>query len=505
VILGSNGRRRALATPCFAALVAAAALLGPAPASAWTCVETGCPRWSGSIPVGLGALSDDLEAIAPGTTQAELERALGDWSRVECAEVPLEAVMSTDAPLDAVDGVSTVGFVESGWTHDLAAIGVTLVQRQACSRVGGCIVEADTVFNGEGFTWVTKRGALPEVNAYSIALHEMGHYLGLGHTIDADAAMNASYARGYLLLNDDDEAGLCSLYPREGEPADCAAEGCPFGQACVEGQCEPAPLESCVTAMDCASDEVCIQGTGRCVRRSISVPGLGTACEVDTDCESQECAELPSGRRCTLTCDGLDPRSCPSGFYCDPGLTDACGTGLCVAGKGGAGTFGSPCEASTECASLFCDRGVCTVPCDAAATDNCPASDVCHPDAATGCGACLPPLPLGEACLTNIQCASALCYSDDPAAEGVCSTPCAADDDCPGELRCAPAGDEGLCLPPPPSGGCGCSAPGRPGSGGAPLAFGLFVAFLAMRIRRSTSRSGVRELARPRIRLRDRR
>jgi hypothetical protein len=255
--------------------------------------------------------------------------------------------------------------------------------------------------------------------------------------------------------------------------------------------------------MDCASDEVCIKGSGLCVRRSLSVPGLGDECETDADCASQECADLPDGRRCTLTCDGLDPRSCPPDFYCDPGLADVCGAGLCVAGEAGSGTFGSPCEASTECASLFCDRGACTIPCDAAIADNCPASYVCHPDAMTGCGACLPPLPLGAPCLTNVQCESELCYSDDPMGEGLCSTACAADEDCPADLRCTPAGDSSLCLR-PPSSGCGCDAPGRRAPDASPLGLGLLAALFALRIRR-WGRPGSRgALAMRRIRLTDR-
>jgi MYXO-CTERM domain-containing protein len=459
-----------------------AAMTWPASASAWTCVKTGCPSWEGPVPVGLGPLSADLEAIAPGTTQAEVERALGDWTLAQCADVPLAPLTMTTAPLDVADGESTVGFIDADWPHDISAIGLTTVQVQPCADFGGCIVEADVVFNGEAYDWVQERGSLPAVNAYSIALHELGHYLGLGHSADAEAAMNASYSRGYLLMNEDDETGICALYPREGEPVDCALEGCPLGQDCVLGVCEPAPLESCVTAMDCASDERCIEGTGLCVRRSVTVPGLGTTCESDMDCDSKECADLPGGRKCTLTCDGLDPRSCPSGFYCDPGLTDACGTGLCVAGKGGSGGFGTACEASTDCASLFCDRGVCTIPCDASVAENCPLSYVCHPDVDTGCGACLPPLPVGDPCLTNIQCESELCFSDDPARAGVCTVMCTSEADCPAGLACDVDGGTSLCLPRPSAGGCGCSAPGTSPPAGNPLTLGAFgLIFLLLR------------------------
>ncbi len=444
-----------------AAIAAAAVLLWPSPSRAWTCVELLCPAWQGEIPVGVGPLSADLEAIAPGTTLAELDRAVSDWTLLPCADVPFGVPASTAAPLGALDGVSTVGFIDTGWPYDAAAIGITTIQTVAgCG--GACIVEADTSFNAESFEWVTVRGSLPQVNAYSIALHELGHYIGLGHSNVDGAAMNLGYSRGYLTLSSDDEAGACELYPRAGTAPDCAVVGCPFGRECVNGLCVAAAAESCVTAMDCAYDERCIELTGLCVRQNVAVPGLGDPCSTNSDCESKECADLPEGRRCTLTCDGLDPRSCPNGFYCDPKLTNACGTGLCVAGEGGSGAFGSACTASTDCASLFCDRGVCSVPCDASATNNCPTGRTCHPDAETGCGACLPPLPTGEPCLVDAQCESSLCFAESADAVGWCTIPCADAADCPTGFTCDPAGAESLCFPPPPapSDGCGCSAAG---------------------------------------------
>ncbi len=469
------------------AVAACAALLSlPSTARAGTCLELGGPSWNGAAPIALGTTCDDLEAIAVGTTAEQVGWAMDDWSRLACAEIAFEPLVATATPLGVVDGTSTIGCVEEDWPYDDAAIGITLVEVGSCG-LSSCIVESDTSLNAESFDWVTTRGALPEVNAYSIALHELGHALGLGHSNANGAAMGIGYARGYLVLGEDDQEGACELYPREGEPQDCADVGCPFGSECADGACVPSALESCVTAMDCARDERCIEATGLCVRQNVVVPGLGEPCETPADCESQECEDLDGEKRCTLTCDGLDPRSCPTGFFCDPARTAACGTGLCVAGDGGSGAFGTACEHATDCASLFCDRGACSLPCDPNETANCPAGRSCHPDAETGCGACHSPLALGEPCLVDTQCASSMCFAESAEEVGFCTTTCADPAECPAGFRCASAGDAMLCFPPEDAGGCGCAAAGAGPSPGraAPAALGIALAgLLSARSRR---------------------
>ncbi len=50
----------------------------------------------------------------------------------------------------------------------------------------------------------------------AILTHEMGHFLGLDHTMDPNATMNAAYDPGTIDLRsieDDDLAGLCTVYP----------------------------------------------------------------------------------------------------------------------------------------------------------------------------------------------------------------------------------------------------------------------------------------------------
>jgi len=46
----------------------------------------------------------------------------------------------------------------------------------------------------------------------TVALHEMGHLLGLGHSTDQNAAMYAYYGGVRRNLNQDDVDGMMALY-----------------------------------------------------------------------------------------------------------------------------------------------------------------------------------------------------------------------------------------------------------------------------------------------------
>jgi len=86
-------------------------------------------------------------------------------------------------------------------------IGITQVGFQETT---GEIVEADILLN-DNFTFSTT----PSDPSYlgNVITHEAGHFLGLGHGQVVGSTMFYSLTRGQYQVNDDDKAGLYSLYP----------------------------------------------------------------------------------------------------------------------------------------------------------------------------------------------------------------------------------------------------------------------------------------------------
>ncbi|MDW8247149.1 MAG: matrixin family metalloprotease [Sandaracinaceae bacterium] len=414
-----------------------------------------------------------------------------DWTRVSCTSLSASYMGEVEELPRPGDGLSSVGWYESSWPHDPNAIGVTLTQffRE--------INEADMRLNGVHFTWITGPGVGNRVNAYSILLHEGGHYYGLGHSSDPSAAMYFAYEGGVVGLSEDDRNGICALYPLSTE--DCRRTGCPSGFECVEGRCVRqsgsgevcAPCESsrecamglcllypdgrgycgrsCRSDADCGSDRcVPIEGApSQCVRiqgRRPSCAPMG-GCTSDAQCPpGQRCDRRegrcvpapPSGRplgepctsrdeclsricfagRCSQSCDWLDPRSCPAGFYCNGLATGSCGTGLCLPGQAGSAGLGQPCERHTECETLFCAESRCSLPCIPGGASSCPEGLRCQAGLEAGCGSCQPAKPLGESCETSEDCASRLCALQGD--RSFCTAFCDAEAPCPDGFRCQP-------------------------------------------------------------------
>jgi hypothetical protein len=132
---------------------------------------------------------------------------------------------------------------------------------------------------------------------------------------------------------------------------------------------------------------------------------------------------------------------CASGF-CHGGVCSECGEDEDCPGaqtcewqtgqerfgcQGGDATLGSGCQSSAECASGFCEVGVCG---GCADEDDCRGEQVCGVDQQLGYAVCQGgALALGSGCESGMDCESGVC------ADGRCSE-CEADEDCGGMLRC---------------------------------------------------------------------
>jgi hypothetical protein len=86
----------------------------------------------------------------------------------------------------------------------------------------GEILDSDVEFNTHEWFFSVTDEERAGIDFASVATHEIGHFLGLSHTLDATAAMFKS-GNGRRTLEADDIAGICELYP----PGNALSERCP--------------------------------------------------------------------------------------------------------------------------------------------------------------------------------------------------------------------------------------------------------------------------------------
>lgn len=153
-------------------------------------------------------------------------RAFTSWHNIETADTSSEFVGFTSARPNDDDGLTVIGFEDR--PEQDRTLGATSF---LVDTLSGEIVEAEIFFNS-AFDWsVSSSGQSGRFDLESIALHEIGHLLGLGHSalgetelrpggrrvLAAEAAMfpiafSAGSTAGRT-LREDDVAGLSDTYP----------------------------------------------------------------------------------------------------------------------------------------------------------------------------------------------------------------------------------------------------------------------------------------------------
>jgi hypothetical protein len=183
-------------------------------------------KWA-QTPVRYSVSNQGITDISVADFQAALDRAFATWQAVPSSTITYQFAGVTAALPGRDDGLSTLGFQNRPELDRVLASTSFLVD-----RVTGALVESDIFFNS-AFPWsVAPAGLTGRFDLESIALHEIGHMSGLGHSalgetelregggrrvLAAEAVMfPIAFASGSIAgraLKTDDVTGITDLYP----------------------------------------------------------------------------------------------------------------------------------------------------------------------------------------------------------------------------------------------------------------------------------------------------
>jgi hypothetical protein len=191
--------------------------------------QTRVLKWQ-RTPVRWFAADRSAAGVPASEFQAAMARAFATWEAVPSASVAFQFGGFTGAQPFDDDGVSVLGFQDHPeMERVLGATGFLI------DAITGEIVESDIFFN-LAFAWSTAaQGDANRFDLESIALHEIGHFIGLGHSAIGETEMRPEGNRRVLgsaavmfpiamgrgitrdrELQPDDIAGVSDLYPAPG-------------------------------------------------------------------------------------------------------------------------------------------------------------------------------------------------------------------------------------------------------------------------------------------------
>ena len=188
-------------------------------------------RWK-NLPIRYFVTDQGTAGVSSTDFQRALTRAFATWDAVETASITSQFVGFTQARPIADDGMVVLGYQNR---PDLER---TLAATTFMFDVtDGELVESDILFN-TAFQWSTSSaGETGRFDVESIALHEIGHLHGLGHSALGETEMRSggrrvlgaesvmfpiAFAAGSIadrVLRPDDIAGISDIYPRTGAGA----------------------------------------------------------------------------------------------------------------------------------------------------------------------------------------------------------------------------------------------------------------------------------------------
>lgn len=181
-------------------------------------------------------------ALGGAATEAAIDRAMATWVSQPCIQQKVDVIKRTDRGedpdiFDALMGYGGFGnyraadIVHAGWMppsffdavagpgsgETILAFSVTFIFIGADGEPSDVDMDrhldtaANEIYYNEAFAWLL--GAGRGIDVESVALHELGHSLGIGHVgPPIEAVMNPVYSGVHQSLQPLDSAALCSVW-----------------------------------------------------------------------------------------------------------------------------------------------------------------------------------------------------------------------------------------------------------------------------------------------------
>jgi MYXO-CTERM domain-containing protein len=320
-----------------------------------------------TVPASLGG---------PDNGRMALEAGFATWSSAPCTSFRATNAGTTMTVRGSTrDRVNTLAWISGSWPAELGAVNTVIGVTLPVSS-GGANIDADIMYNAVGFTW-SLDGRRGTVDAQSIAVHEEGHFLGLGHTTSPrESIMYPSYpGRPSRVMSSDDINGVCTLYPGTGPRPDAGVTP-PFDAGTPTDPCNA--ITSCG---ECTPQATCgwCSSTRRCMTGVVAGPTVGS-CPSGWAPFPMNCTTTPPVDSGTVTRDTGVADPCAGYGSCGTcAAANGCGwcgaAGRCMyatmasgparetcagdwaiepsvcPGGGGTTMFGGPCRSGADCSS----------------------------------------------------------------------------------------------------------------------------------------------------------